>query len=108
MNNGDCHEQVETAMNKFVIEREIPGAGKMTLSEIRTVARKSVNVLTSLGVEIQWVESYITGDKIYCVYLAADEELIREHGRLSGIPVSSIAQVSRVIDPTVAGLEAQA
>ena len=95
-------------MNKFVIEREIPGAGKMTLSELRTVARKSVNVLTSLGVEIQWVESYITGDKIYCVYLAADEELIREHGRLSGIPVNSIAQVTRIIDPTVAGLEAQA
>ena len=95
-------------MNKYVIEREIPGAGKMTLSELRTVARKSVNVLTSLGVEIQWVESYITGDKIYCVYLAADEELIREHGRLSGIPVNSIAQVARIIDPTVAGLEAQA
>ncbi len=95
-------------MNKFVIEREIPGAGKMSLTELRTVARRSVNVLTSLGVEIQWVESYITGDKIYCVYLAADEELIREHGRLSGIPVNSIAQVNRVIDPTLAESEVQA
>ena len=89
-------------MYKFVIERQIPGVGKMSMADIRTVARKSVNVLAGLGVEIQWVESYITGDKIYCVYLASDENLIREHGRLSGIPVNSVEQVTRVIDPTVA------
>lgn len=91
-------------MNKYLIERQIPGAGKMSLDEIRTVARKSVNVLAGLGVEIQWVESYVSGDKIYCVYLAANEELIREHSRLTGIPVNSISEVFRVIDPTVATL----
>ena len=88
-------------MNKFVIERQIPGAGKLSVADIQTVARKSINVLASLGVEIQWVESYITGDKIYCVYLATSEDLIREHGRLSGIPVNSVEKVTRVIDPTV-------
>lgn len=82
------------------------GAGKMSLADLRTVARRSVNVLAGLGVEVQWVESFITGDKIYCVYLAADEELIREHGRLTGIPVNSVAQVARVIDPTVADSQA--
>jgi hypothetical protein len=93
---------VECFMHKFVIERQIPGAGKMSLSEIQTVARRSVTVLASLGAEIQWVESYITGDKIYCIYLASDAELIREHGRLSSIPVNSVEQVSRVMDPTIA------
>jgi methionine synthase I (cobalamin-dependent) len=93
-------------MKKFVIERHIPGAGKMNLSDLQTVARKSVGVLADLGVEIQWIESYVTGDKIYCVYLAADEELIREHGRLCGIPVNSISQVSRIIDPSIAAASA--
>lgn len=78
----------------------------MSMSDIRTVARKSVNVLADLGVEIQWVESYVSGDKIYCIYLAADEELIREHSRLSGIPVNTISEVTKVIDPTVAFLAA--
>lgn len=93
-------------MNKFVVEREIPGAGKMSMADLKTVARRSVNVLAGLGVEVQWVESFITGDKIYCVYLAADEELIREHARLTGIPVNSVEQVTRVIDPTVADSQA--
>jgi hypothetical protein len=89
-------------MKKFVIERLIPGAGRMSHSDLQTVARKSVGVLADLGVEIQWLESYVTGDKIYCVYLASDEEIIREHGRLCGIPVSSVVQVARTIDPTIA------
>ncbi|HET6592524.1 MAG TPA: DUF4242 domain-containing protein [Xanthomonadales bacterium] len=89
-------------MQKFVIERRIPGAGKMSLSDLQTVARKSVAVLANLGAEIQWVESYVAGEKIYCVYLAADEDLIREHGRLTSIPVSSVEKVFRVIDPTIA------
>jgi len=92
-------------MQKFVIERQIPGAGKMSLTEIQTVARRSVTALARLGVEIQWVESYFTGDKIYCIYLASDAELIREHGRLSSIPVNSVEKVARVIDPTI--VEAQ-
>ena len=91
-------------MRKFLIERDIPGAGKMSMSEIRTVARKSVSVLADLGVQIQWVESYVSGDKIFCIYLASDEDLIREHSRLSGIPVTSITEITRIIDPTVAFL----
>lgn len=93
-------------MRKFLIERHIPGASKLGVSEIRTVARKSVSVLADLGVEIQWIESYVSGDKIYCIYLAADEDLIREHGRLTGIPVNSITEIARVIDPTVAFMAA--
>lgn len=91
-------------MNKFLIEREIPGVGNMRKSELRAVARKSVNVLADLGVAIQWVESYISGDKLYCIYLASDEDLIREHSRLTGIPFSSINEIGKVIDPTVAFL----
>ena len=89
-------------MRKFLIERHIPGAAKMNLSDIRTVAKKSVGVLADLGVEIQWVESYVSGDKIYCIYLASDEELIREHSRLTGIPANSVTEIVSVIDPTVA------
>lgn len=91
-------------MNKFLIEREIPGVGKMSKSELRAVAKKSVNVLADLGVEIQWVESYVSGDKIFCIYLASDEDLIREHSRLTGIPFKSINNVGTVIDPTIAFL----
>jgi len=91
-------------MRKFLIERHIPGVGKMSMSDIRAVAKRSVSVLADLGVDIQWVESYISGDKLYCIYLASDEELIREHSRLTGIPASSIAEVTAVIDPTVAFL----
>lgn len=76
----------------------------MSLADLRTVARKSVNVLAGLGVEIQWVESFISGDKIYCIYLATDEELIREHARLTGIPANTITEVFRAIDPTLASL----
>lgn len=91
-------------MKKFLIERQIPGVGNMSLADLRTVARKSVNVLAGLGVEIQWVESFISGDKIYCIYLATDEELIREHARLTGIPANTITEVFRAIDPTVASI----
>jgi hypothetical protein len=104
-NHKNVRKNLEKAfMNKYLIERHIPGVGKMKLAELRTVARKSVNVLANLGVEIQWVESYISGDKIFCIYLAADEELIREHSRLTGIPVNSITQLFRTIDPTLAYL----
>lgn len=89
-------------MRKFLIERHIPGVGKMSKSELQTVARKSVSVLADLGVEIQWVHTYISGDKLFCIYLAADEDLIREHSRLTGIPFNSISEISNVIDPTVA------
>lgn len=89
-------------MRKFLIERHIPGAANMRMSDIRAVAKKSVGVLADLGVDIQWVESYVCGDKLYCIYLASDEELIREHSRLTGIPANSITEVAAIIDPTVA------
>ena len=89
-------------MRKFLIERNIPGVGKMSVSALRTVAKKSVSVLADLGVEIQWVESYVSDDRLYCIYLATDEELIREHSRLTGIPAHSVTEIGKVIDPTVA------
>jgi hypothetical protein len=89
-------------MRKFMIERHIPGAAEMSMEDLRTVAKKSVKVLADLGFEIQWIESFVSGDKIYCVYLASDEELIREHSRLTGIPASSITEVAKVLDPTIA------
>lgn len=89
-------------MPKFVIEREIPGAGNMSDAELQEVSRRSVNVLKAMGPDIQWLHSYITGDKIYCVYLAPDEATIREHARRGGIPANRISAVRRLIDPSTA------
>ena len=87
-------------MPKFVIEREMPGVGKFSDAEIQEASRKSVSVLKGMGTEIQWLQSYVTGDKIYCVYLAPDEETIREHAKRTGIPANRISAVRRLIDPT--------
>ena len=89
-------------MPQFVIEREIPGAGKLTDAEIQAVSRKSVAVLKEMWPEIKWLHSYVTGDKVYCVYLAPDEETIREHARRTGLPANRISAVRRLIDPTSA------
>jgi cell division inhibitor SulA len=89
-------------MPKFVIEREIPGIGNMSDDEIREAARRSVAVLKDLGSEIQWLQSYVTGDKLYCVYLAPNESLIREHAKRGGFPANRISAVRRLIDPTTA------
>ncbi|HKZ80980.1 MAG TPA: DUF4242 domain-containing protein [Pyrinomonadaceae bacterium] len=89
-------------MPKFVIEREIPGLGNLSDAELREVARKSRNVLTEMGPQIQWLHSYVTGDKLYCVYLAPDEDTIREHARRGGFPANRISAVRRLIDPTTA------
>ena len=89
-------------MPKFVIEREIPGIGNMSDAEIREAAQTSVAVLKELGPEIQWLQSYVTGDKLYCVYLAPDESLIREHAKRGGFPANRISAVRRLIDPTTA------
>ncbi len=89
-------------MPKFVIEREIPGLGKLSDAEIRDIAIKSRAVLDELGTEIQWLHSYVTGDKLYCVYLAPDENLIREHAKRGGFPANRISAVRRLIDPTSA------
>jgi Protein of unknown function (DUF4242) len=90
-------------MPEFVIEREIPGAGNLSDSELQDIARKSVGVLNDMGPKIKWLHSYVTGDKIYCVYLAPDEETIREHGRRGGFPVNRVSAVRRMIDPGTAG-----
>ena len=89
-------------MPKFVIERDIPGLGNLTDAEIQEVSRKSVAVLKSMGTEIQWLQSYVTGDKMYCVYLAPDEATIREHAHKGGFPANRISAVRRLIDPTTA------
>jgi hypothetical protein len=89
-------------MPKFVIEREIPGAGNLSDAELQEVSRKSVAVLKGLGPEIQWLQSYVTGDKVYCVYLAPDETMIREHAKRVGLPANRISAVRRLIDPTTA------
>ena len=86
-------------MREFVIEREIPGAGKMTEEQIRDVSVRSLEVLKGLGPQIQWLHSYVTDDRIYCVYLAADESSIQEHARRLGVPANRISAVRRMIDP---------
>jgi hypothetical protein len=87
-------------MPKFVIEREIPGAGKLTPEQLQAVSQKSCGVLKSMGPQIQWLQSYVTDDKIYCIYIAPDEETVRQHAQQGGFPANSIARVRSVIDPT--------
>jgi len=89
-------------MPKFVIERDIPGAGKLTPAELKSVSQKSCGVLSSLGPSIQWVQSYVTEDKVYCVYNAKDESLVRRHAELGGLPANRIVRVMTIIDPTTA------
>ncbi|HET6880179.1 MAG TPA: DUF4242 domain-containing protein [Pirellulales bacterium] len=89
-------------MPKYVIEREIPGAGQLTADELRAISQTSCGVLNKLGPAIQWVESYVTPDKVYCVYIAPNEDLIREHARQGAFPVNQIAEVKQIIDPTTA------
>jgi len=89
-------------MPKFVIERNVPGAGKLSTEELHAISQKSCGVLSQLGPQIQWVQSYVTDDKIYCVYVAPNEEMVREHARLGRFPANSIARVMTVIDPTTA------
>lgn len=89
-------------MPKYVIEREIPGAGNLTAEELKAISQASCAVLNSMGPQIQWVHSYVTADKIYCVYNAPNEETIREHAKQGGFPANSVSRVSMVIDPTTA------
>ncbi len=87
-------------MPKYVIERDLPGAGDLSDEQMRKVARKSCDVLRSLGSDIQWVQSYVTDNKLYCVYIAKDESLLREHAERGGFPLTRVAKVDRMIDPT--------
>ena len=89
-------------MPRFVIEREIPGAGKLSPQELQAISQKSCSVLDQLGPKIQWEQSFVTGDKIYCVYIASHEQLVREHPRQGGFPANSVAEVKSIIDPTTA------
>ncbi len=89
-------------MPKFVIEREIPGAGKLTPEHIVAISQKSCSVLRNMGPQIQWLHSYVTDDKIYCVYIAPSEEAIRQHAQQGGFPANRISAVRRMIDPTSA------
>ena len=89
-------------MPKFVIERELPGAGNLSAAELQGVSQKSCSVLQNMGPQIQWVQSYVTGDKIYCVYIAPNEEMIREHAAQGGFPANRISEIKSVIDPTTA------
>ena len=89
-------------MPKFVIERDIPGAGKLGPAELKAISLKSCGVLSSLGPSVNWIQSYVTGDKIYCVYIAPNEEMVREHARQGGFPANRVSEVASVIDPTTA------
>ena len=89
-------------MPKYVIEREIPGAGKLTSEQLQGISQKSCGVLKNLGPSIQWVESYVTDDKVYCVYIAPDEEAVRQHAQKGGFPANKVSLVRAVIDPTTA------
>ena len=89
-------------MPKYVIERDLPGAGALTPEQLRGVSQKSCSVLGRMGPQIQWVQSYVTADKIYCVYIAASEDLVRQHAAEGGFPVNRVSEVRAVIDPTTA------
>src|SRR6266436_3499223 len=91
-----------SAMPKFVIEREVPGAGNLTDAQLQEISQKSVSILRAMGPEIQWLHSYVTGDKVYCIYLAPDEATIQEHARRVGLPANRISAVRRLLDVTSA------
>jgi hypothetical protein len=89
-------------MPKFVIEREIPGAGKLSKEELHGISQKSCSVLRNLGPQVQWLHSYVTDDKIYCVYIAPNEAAVREHAKQGGFPANRVSEVRNTIDPTTA------
>lgn len=89
-------------MPKFVIERDLPGAGDLTAEQLQTISQQSCGVLRQLGPQIQWVQSYVTADKIYCIYIAPDADTVREHARLGGFPADQVTEIRTIIDPTTA------
>ena len=96
-------DAAEANKNMYVIEREIPGAGNLTAEELKAISQTSCGVLDKMGSDIEWLHSYVTGDKIYCVYMASNEELVREHAKQGGFPANSVAAVGTIIDPSTAG-----
>lgn len=89
-------------MPKYVIERDIPGAGKLSPQELHAISQKSCGILSKMGPQIQWLESYVTADKLYCVYIAPNEEMVREHARMGGFPANRVSEIKSIIDPTTA------
>ena len=89
-------------MPKYLIEREVPGVGKLLAKDVQALSQKSCSVLQNMGPQIQWVQSYVTGDKLYCVYIAPNEEMIREHAKQGGFPANRISEIKSMIDPTTA------
>lgn len=89
-------------MPRYIIEREIPGAGSLSPQELRAISQKSCGVLSTMGPKIQWIQSYVTGDKVYCEYIAQDEKMVREHAEKGGFPANRISAVTSIIDPTSA------
>jgi len=89
-------------MPKYVIEREIPGAGDLSAEQLKSISQTSCGVLSNMGPQIQWVNSFVTANKIYCVYIAPNEEMVREHAKQGGFPANSVSEVSSIIDPTTA------
>jgi len=89
-------------MPKYLIEREVPGVGNLSAQDMRGLSQKSCSALQNMGPQIQWVQSYVTGDKIYCVYIAPNEEMIREHAKQGGFPANRISEIKSMIDPTTA------
>ena len=89
-------------MPRYLIEREIPGAGQLSAGELKAISQKSCSVLEGLGPQIQWQQSYVTGDKVYCVYIAPDEAMVREHARQGGFPANRVSEVTTIIDPVTA------
>ena len=87
-------------MPKFIIERDIPGAGQLTPNELQSISQKSCGILRQMGPHIQWLHSYVTGDKVYCIYIADSEQAIREHAEQGGFPANRIEQIKTIIDPT--------
>ena len=89
-------------MPKYLIEREIPGAGNLSPQDLKAISQKSCGVLSNMGPKIQWIQSYVTGDKVYCVYIAPSEEVVREHAQQGGFPANRVSEVVSIIDPTTA------
>jgi len=89
-------------MPKYLIERQIPGAGQLTAADLKAISQKSCGVLSEMGPEIQWVQSYVSGDAVHCVYIAPNEEMVREHARKGGFPANNVMQITTIIDPTTA------
>lgn len=89
-------------MPRYVIERDIPGAGDLSQQQLKEISNTSCGVLQAMGPQIQWVESFVTGDRVYCIYLAPDEDTVREHARRGGFPANRVSRVHSVIDPTTA------